>query len=107
MNLSDLFGTGASITSGTLSISLSSLATAHGFDGSLSSITPAQAFALIIQQATVGTAGKSVDPTYGAVVEKSFDSIIERGTESHIGYAYTCTLFAVNTASTLDPDNVV
>jgi hypothetical protein len=107
VNLSDLFGSGAVVSNGTLTVNLTGLATAHGFGGSLSAITPSQVFALLIQQATVGTAGKTADPTYGAVVEKSFDSIIERGTESHIGYAFTCTLFAVNTAVTLDPDDVV
>jgi hypothetical protein len=107
MNLSALFGTNAAVAGTTLTIDLGELATAHGFDGVIASITPAQIFSLIIQQAKSTTSDKTADPTYGVTVDRSFDSIVERGTASHIGYGYTCTLYAQNTAATLDPDNVI
>lgn len=107
MNLTDLFGTGATITAGNLSIPLSALAAAHGFNGAISSITPAQIFALIVKQVEASTSEKTLDPTYGVTVARSFDSIVDRGTESQIGYGFTATLYTRNDAVILDPDNVI
>jgi hypothetical protein len=87
MNLSDLFGTGASITSGTLSIPLSALATAHGFDGSLSSIT--------------------ADPSYGVTVETGFDSLVSRGAESQISKGFNISFYSPNPNANFDPDTVI
>lgn len=107
MNLSELFGTTATVSAGNLQIDLSELATLHGFDGAIASITPAQIFSLLIKQAESTTADKTLDPAYGVTITRSFDSLTERGAESHIAYSYSCNLYALNTAVTLDPDSVV
>jgi hypothetical protein len=107
MNLSELFGSNATVSAGTLQIDLSELATLHGFDGAIASITPSQIFSLLVKQAVTTTAEKTLDPAYGVTVARSFDSIVERGTDSHIGYGFAATLYAPNTAATLDPDSVI
>jgi hypothetical protein len=107
MNLSDLFGTGASITSGTLSIPLSALATAHGFDGSLSSITPSQILALIILQAKATTSEFTADPSYGVTVETGFDSLVNRGAESQISKGFNISFYSPNPNANFDPDTVI
>lgn len=107
MNLSELFGSNASVSGGQLTIDLSELAIAHGYDGAIANITPAQIFSLLIKQAETTTAEKTLDPTYGVTIARSFDSLVERGAESHIAYSYSCNLYALNTAVNLDPDDVI
>jgi hypothetical protein len=107
MNLSALFGTNAAVTGTSLTIDLGELATAHGFDGAIASITPGQIFAMLMMQAKSTTAEKTTDPTYGVTVESGFDSLAIRGTASHIATGFTVNVYSPNPVATLDPDTVI
>ena len=107
MNLSALFGTNAAVAGTTLTIDLGELATAHGFDGAIASITPGQIFAMLMMQAKSTTAEKTTDPTYGVTVESGFDSLAIRGTASHIATGFTVNVYSPNPVATLDPDTVI
>jgi hypothetical protein len=107
MQLSDLFGTSATVTAGTLEIDLTELATTHGFDGAIGTITPGQIFAMILMQAKTNTADKTTDPTYGVTVETGYDSLSVRGTASHIASGFTVNVYSPNPNATLDPDSVI
>jgi hypothetical protein len=107
MELSDLFGTNATVTANTLQIDLNELATLHGFDGNLSTIKPAQIFAMLMMQAKAMTEDKVSDPAYGATVTTGYDSLLIRGTASHIATGFTVNVYSPNPVATLDPDTVI
>ena len=103
--VANYFGSGATLSGSTLTINLAPLATAFGFNAA--TYKASQALALIIMQATSTSVGKTDDATWGAIVERGFDSLVTRGTSNQIAYGYSVNLYAPNTATTLDPDNVV
>jgi len=107
--LTELFGSLATINivSGKLTIDLPELATAHGLATGMEDITPDQIAALITMQITASTSEKLSDPDYGITIERSFDSIVARGTHSHYSYGFSLSLYVENTAANLDPDDVV
>lgn len=105
--LTGLFGEYAFIASGKLNIDLAALATAHGLETPITEVTPDQIAALVVMQIHSTTSDKTADPLCGITIERGFDAIVTRETESHYAYGYTTTIYTPNTATNLDPDDVI
>ncbi|NET68360.1 MAG: hypothetical protein F6K63_29780 [Moorea sp. SIO1G6] len=100
------FGDNAKITDGYLSIRLGDL----GLEGvSDETINPDQVIAaLILNGQTYQDDNAFNDPTVGALIEETSQSLYTRGEGvQHIGYIFNVTLFAPSPVSSLEAKNVV
>ncbi len=103
--ITDLFGSGASLSGTTLSIDLTAF-TAEGFDAT--DPTAARIAAALIKKWKAFTSTKDTDPTCGLVVGDPFVTLATRGESVQRAFQYACTIYIPDSgAAEPDPDLVV
>lgn len=105
MDITQRFGTNASVTGGVLSIELTDLATV-GLDAASPSADQIFA-ALILLNLANQPVGAADDISVGVTVEAGFKSFLDRNGTTQLERQYTCSLYTPDTTGDIDPDDVV
>lgn len=105
--LATCFGPNASVSGSTLTIDLAPLAAASGFDGNISTASPAALLWMILDHVKTNTSEKTDDPSFGVTVQEGFQQLVLRGSENHRSSDVTVSFYSPDPQATVDPDDLV
>ncbi|BAU65667.1 hypothetical protein STA3757_30560 [Stanieria sp. NIES-3757] len=101
--LSQLFGTGASLSQGILTVYLQNLGKLDNFLNA----SPSQVAAAILDFWSVSTATSAEDETAGVIASEPQREFIVKNDVPLIKYSFTVDVFVPDTSGAFDPDQVI
>lgn len=107
MRFEEIFGKGAKVADGKLTIDLKALALANGSTTPPEPATPANILAQVLALTKKSTQEETRNPKCGVTVRQGVESIVDRGDESQLAIDMGVTFYMPNPSKGLDPSKVV